>query len=75
MTDVIFSKNVRNQAGLAQVNLARFPGTGGADGNGVLLTLTFQAVAPGQSTVSVTPTGARAPRSNKPFSLEPPKRT
>ena len=59
MTDVIFSRNVRNQSGQAMVNLARFPGTGGADGSGVLITLTFEAVAPGETTVSAIPTGAR----------------
>ena len=59
MTDVIFSRNIRNQSGQAAVNLSRFPGTGGADGSGVLVTLTFQAVGPGESTVAVTPTGAR----------------
>lgn len=59
MTDVIFSRNIRNQAGQAAVNLSRFPGTGGADGSGVLVNLTFQAVAPGETTVAVTPTGAR----------------
>jgi general secretion pathway protein D len=59
MTDVIFSRNIRNQSGQAAVNLSRFPGTGGADGSGVLVTLTFQAVAPGQTSVAVTPTGAR----------------
>ncbi len=59
LTDVIFSRNIRNESGQAAVNLSRFPGTGGADGSGVLVTLTFQAVAPGESTVSVVPTGAR----------------
>jgi general secretion pathway protein D len=59
LTDVIFSRNIRNQAGQAAVNLSRFPGTGGADGGGVLVTLTFEAVAAGQTTVAVTPTGAR----------------
>ena len=59
MTDVIFSRNIRDQSGQAAVNLSRFPGTGGADGSGALVTLTFQAVAPGETTVSVTPTGAR----------------
>ncbi len=59
LTDVIFSRNIRNQSGQAAVNLSRFPGTGGADGSGVLVTLTFQAVAPGESAIAVTPTGAR----------------
>ncbi len=59
-TDLIFSRNIRNQVGQAAVNISRFPGTGGADGSGVLVTLTFEALAPGQATVLVTPTGARS---------------
>ena len=58
-TDLIFSRNIRNQVGQAAVNISRFPGTGGADGSGVLVTMTFEALAPGQATVLVTPTGAR----------------
>jgi len=58
-TDLIFSRNIRNQVGQAAVNISRFPGTGGADGSGVLVTLTFEALAPGEATVLVTPTGAR----------------
>lgn len=58
-TDLIFSRNIRNQVGQAAVNISRFPGTGGADGSGVLVTLTFEALAAGQANVVVTPTGAR----------------
>lgn len=58
-TDLIFSRNIRNQVGQAAVNISRFPGTGGADGSGVLVTLTFEALAPGEANVLVTPTGAR----------------
>ena len=58
-TDLIFSRNIRNQVGQAAVNISRFPGTGGADGSGVLVTLTFEALAPGEATVLATPTGAR----------------
>ena len=58
-TDLIFSRNIRNQVGQAAVNISRFPGTGGANGSGVLLTMTFQAVAAGQSAINVAPMGAR----------------
>ena len=58
-TDVIFSRNIRNPVGQAAINISRFPGTGGADGSGTLVTLTFQAVAPGTSPLRVIPSGAR----------------
>jgi len=58
-TDLIFSRNIRNQVGQAAVNISRFPGTGGADGSGSLLTLTFKAIGPGQSAINVAPMGAR----------------
>jgi len=58
-TDLIFSRNIRNQVGQAAVNISRFPGTGGADGSGSLLTLTFKAIGPGDSAINVAPMGAR----------------
>lgn len=58
-TDLIFSRNIRNQVGQAAVNISRFPGTGGADGGGTLITLRFRAIAPGQSSVNISPMGAR----------------
>lgn len=57
--NLIFSQNIRNEMGQAAVNLSRFPRTGGMDGDGVLIELTFEGVAAGTATVRVTPTGAR----------------
>jgi len=57
--DLIFSKNIRNEVGQAAVNISRFPGTGGVDGGGVLVTLTLEGVQPGEFSLRVTPTGAR----------------
>jgi hypothetical protein len=57
--DLIFSRNIRNEVGQAAVNISRFPGTGGVDGGGALVTLLFEGVASGSSNVRVTPTGAR----------------
>ncbi|MDE3167546.1 MAG: hypothetical protein KGN36_17220 [Acidobacteriota bacterium] len=48
-----FTKNIQNDAGTALVTLSRQPQTPGANGSGVLVSLTFQAVAPGETTVSV----------------------
>jgi len=58
-TDLIFSRNIRNQVGQAAVNISRFPGTGGADGAGVLISIVLEGVAAGAADVRVIPTGAR----------------
>ncbi|MDA1315090.1 MAG: cohesin domain-containing protein [Acidobacteria bacterium] len=58
-SDLIFSKNVRNEVGQAAVNISRFPGTGGVDGQGVVITLIVEGVAAGESRLRVIPTGAR----------------
>jgi general secretion pathway protein D len=60
--DIIFSRNVQNDSGQATINLSRFPGAGGVSGSGVLLTLEFQPVAPGASTVAITDVNARNAR-------------
>ena len=58
-SDIIFSRNIRQSNGLAAVNISRFPGTGGADGSGELITLTFKGLAAGQAKVRFMPTGPR----------------
>ncbi len=58
-SDIIFSRSIRHANGLAAVNIARYRGTGGADGEGELVTLTFEGVAAGQAQVRVL---ANAPR-------------
>ena len=57
--DLIFAKNIRGEVGQAAVNISRFPGTGGSDGRGVLVTLKLEGVAAGNSKIGVTSTGAR----------------
>jgi hypothetical protein len=57
--DLIFAKNIRAEIGQAAVNISRFPGTGGSDGRGVLVTLHLEGVAAGSSKIGVTSTGAR----------------
>lgn len=49
----IFSRNIFNDRGQANVILNRMPGTIGVSGSGTLLTFVFQAIAPGDATVSV----------------------
>ena len=69
-SDIIFSRSIRHANGLAAVNISRFPGAGGADGDGVLVTLEFEGLAPGTAQVRVT---ANAPRdaSNRTLDVEP----
>ena len=45
--------------GMLQVTATRPPSSGGASGQGAVLTLTFLAKAPGQATVAITRPGAR----------------
>jgi len=69
-SDIIFSRSIRHANGLAAVNISRFPGAGGADGDGVLVTLTFEGLAPGAAELRVV---ANAPRdaSNRTLDVEP----
>ena len=48
-----FTKNVQNEAGVANIQLNRMPGAPGVNGSGVLVTLTFRTKAKGSTTVSV----------------------
>jgi general secretion pathway protein D len=56
---VNFSENTLNDTGEATITLNRIPGTGGVSGSGSLVTLIFQAVGKGTSTVSVVDAGLR----------------
>ncbi len=49
----VFTKNIQNDAGSATINLNRIPGTPGANGSGVLVTMSFQGVAKGSTTISI----------------------
>ena len=57
--DLIFSRNIRNDVGQAAINISRFPGTGGTDGGGLLVTLVLEGVAGGSATLKARATGAR----------------
>jgi hypothetical protein len=50
---VIFTKNILNDAGVASVQLSRVGGAGGVSGPGTLVTLNFTATAKGQTAVTV----------------------
>jgi hypothetical protein len=49
----IFTRNIRNEAGEANVLLNRLPGTPGVSGSGGLITLVFQAIGKGSTQVTV----------------------
>jgi general secretion pathway protein D len=51
--EVIFTKNILNDTGEATINLNRKPNQGGVTGSGTLITLNFQAVGRGATTVVV----------------------
>ncbi len=68
-TDLIFSRNIRNQVGQSAVNISRFPGTGGASGRGELIQIRLRGVAAGQTQLNVSPTGARRADGN-PMTLQ-----
>jgi len=50
---VAFSKNILNDTGEGTVNISRFPSTGGVSGSGALVTLVFQAIAHGETVVTI----------------------
>jgi general secretion pathway protein D len=49
----VFAKNILNDTGMATIQLNRPPGSHGVSGSGMLVTLNFQAVARGASTVMI----------------------
>ena len=65
--DVIFSKNVLNDAGEATINLSRFPGSPGISGSGVLLTLEFEAASPATTSINISNVAARSSRAAMPL--------
>jgi general secretion pathway protein D len=50
--DVLFTRNILNDTGEVSVNLSRMPGSAGINGSGTLVTLTFQVIGKGITTVS-----------------------
>lgn len=49
----VFTKQFDNEAGVATIQLNRLPGTPGVNGSGVLITLNFQAVGRGATSVTI----------------------
>jgi hypothetical protein len=49
----VFARDIQNDQGMATIQLGRQPGASGVNAPGTLLTLSFQALAPGATTVSV----------------------
>ena len=60
-----------NDTGEATVNLARPPGTAGASGSGTLITLVFQAVGRGDTTVTIPNLTLRNSRSQPLATMSP----
>ncbi|HEX3742450.1 MAG TPA: cohesin domain-containing protein [Bryobacteraceae bacterium] len=51
-TEPLLIKNVQNESGLASIRVTRKPGSAALAGSGILLTLTFKALAPGAAKVT-----------------------
>ena len=67
----VFTKNIQPDAGTAVINLNRLPQTPGANGSGILVSLTFQAIAPGTATVTVPNLTVRNTQQQTVFSGSP----
>ena len=50
--DVLFTRNIQNNTGDVTINLRRNTGVGGLSGSGTLVTLTFQVIGKGVTTVT-----------------------
>ncbi len=50
--EVLFTRNILNDTGDVTVNLSRMPGNSGVSGSGTLVTLVFQVIGKGVTTVS-----------------------
>jgi general secretion pathway protein D len=71
-----FTKNVQNESGTASISFARGFGMKGLNGNGVVLTLVFQAVARGASQVTVSQAAPRNAAGDLiPMKSDPPPQT
>jgi general secretion pathway protein D len=67
----IFTRNIRNEAGEANILLNRLPGTPGVSGSGGLITLVFQAIGKGSTEVTVPSLQLRDSQM-QPISVPPP---
>jgi general secretion pathway protein D len=50
----LLTRSIQGDAGEVAINLTRLPGSGGVTGSGSLMTFTFEAIAPGTATVTLT---------------------
>ncbi len=71
---VIFTRNILNDAGTASIVMNRLPGAGGVSGTGTLVTLTFQALTPGRTEVAVPELTIRDSQM-RPVAVSPPRLT
>jgi general secretion pathway protein D len=69
--DVLFTRNILNETGDLTVILNRMPGTGGISGSGTLVTLDFQVVGQGVTTVTVPELAFQDSRSQTILSASP----
>ena len=69
--EVIFTRNILNDTGDATVNLGRMEGMGGVSGSGTLVTLTFQVVGKGSTTVTAPQVSLRDSRGQTILSASP----
>jgi general secretion pathway protein D len=68
---VVFTKNIMNDAGSATVNLNRFPGAKGVTGSGTLVTLTFQAIGKGTTNIIIPNLTVRDSQGGTVFTASP----
>ena len=67
----IFTRNIRNDAGEAVVELVRKPGMPGVNGSGSLVNLVFQAVGKGSTQVSLAELNVKDSK-QQPVAVQPP---
>ena len=69
--DLVPSRNVLNDSGDATIGIARDPSSGGTSGSGTVLTITFQAVGKGPTTLTV-PRLSMSGTTGQPIPASPP---
>jgi general secretion pathway protein D len=67
----VFTKSIAPDGGSAVINLNRLPQTPGVSGSGVLVSLTFQAVTPGTTTITIPNLNVRNAQGQPVFSGSP----
>ena len=69
--ELVPSRNVLNDSGQATIGIARDPASGGTSGSGTVLTIVFQAVGRGATTVTV-PQLTMTTAAGQPITATPP---